>query len=165
MALRRLLFLHPVRMLPCLLLVLTSTSTRQSLISSPMPAAQPTALLHSPRFAIFLILCNCFCFVGCVFYYHSSNCFLLILQVINDRFGIVEGLMTTVHSITGEHHFLVVCCCIYWLIYILVAKSGLSCCFANQLPRRLLMDHQPKTGEVEELLHLTSFLAALELPR
>lgn len=23
------------------------------------------------------------------------------LQVINDRFGIVEGLMTTVHSITG----------------------------------------------------------------
>jgi glyceraldehyde 3-phosphate dehydrogenase len=23
-------------------------------------------------------------------------------QVINDRFGIVEGLMTTVHSITGE---------------------------------------------------------------
>lgn len=27
--------------------------------------------------------------------------FDLSFQVINDRFGIVEGLMTTVHSITG----------------------------------------------------------------
>ena len=50
-------------------------------------------------------------------------------------------------------------------IMIDVAKSDLCFCFANQLPRRLLMDHQPRTGEVEELLHLTSFLAALELPR
>ncbi|KAK7244738.1 hypothetical protein RIF29_39564 [Crotalaria pallida] len=32
-------------------------------------------------------------------------------------------------------------------------------------PRKLLMDHQAKTGEVEELLHSTSFLAALVLPR
>ena len=30
-----------------------------------------------------------------IFYYISW-------QVIHDRFGIVEGLMTTVHSITGE---------------------------------------------------------------
>ena len=28
--------------------------------------------------------------------------FSKLLQVINDRFGIVEGLMTTVHSITGK---------------------------------------------------------------
>jgi len=49
--------------------------------------------------------------------------------------------------------------------YILITEFGLCYCIANQLPRRLLMDHQPKTGEVEELLHLTSFLAALELPR
>lgn len=26
---------------------------------------------------------------------------IVCLQVINDRFGIVEGLMTTVHAITG----------------------------------------------------------------
>ena len=101
-----------------------------------------------------------FC-VGCDYY--SPYCFLSILQVINDRFGIVEGLMTTVHSITGEP----IACYLYFLLPIMiqVANSGLCFCFANQLPRRLLMGHQPKTGEVEELLHLTSFLAALELPR
>jgi len=125
---RRLLFLPPARMLPCLLLVLTSTSTSQSLTSSPMPAAQPTALLHSPRFASCLIMCNwLFCWL--CFDYYSSDCFLLILQVINDRFGIVEGLMTTVHSITGEP-------LTFWLPFgyidscILLAKSSLSC-FAN----------------------------------
>lgn len=38
---------------------------------------------------------------------YASIIFLLLrlrfvnFQVINDRFGIVEGLMTTVHSITG----------------------------------------------------------------
>lgn len=34
----------------------------------------------------------------CAYYYVVWN----YVQVINDRFGIVEGLMTTVHSITGE---------------------------------------------------------------
>lgn len=87
------------------------------------------------------------------------------MQVINDRFGIVEGLMTTVHSITGESLSLNGLPDACFGSYILITKSGLCYCFANQLPRRLLMDHQPKTGEVEELLHLTSFLAALELPR
>ncbi|XP_058782947.1 uncharacterized protein LOC131657581 [Vicia villosa] len=66
------------------------------------------------------------------------------LLVINDMFGIVEGLMTTVHSITE------------------LANSFLSCCNANNNPpRRLLRDHQARTKEVEELLHLTSFPAAV----
>ena len=42
----------------------------------------------------------CSHFSGIVFYW-LSNMFLLLLQVIHDRFGIVEGLMTTVHSMTG----------------------------------------------------------------
>lgn len=32
----------------------------------------------------------------------TTNCLAPLAKVINDRFGIVEGLMTTVHSITGE---------------------------------------------------------------
>jgi len=73
--------------------------------------------------------------------------------------------MTTVHSITGKliARYLVACYLSYHACYVL--SQGLCFCFANQPPRRLLMGHQPKTGEVEELLHLTSFLAALELPR
>lgn len=31
----------------------------------------------------------------------TTNCFALLAKVINDRFGIVEGLMTTVHSTTA----------------------------------------------------------------
>lgn len=31
--------------------------------------------------------------------------YLVNFQVINDRFGIVEGLMTTVHSITGWYNY------------------------------------------------------------
>ena len=89
--------------------MLTSTSTSQSLILFPMLAAQPTALPHLPRFAIQQILFNGFFCVVCDYY--SPYCFLSILQVINDRFGIVEGLMTTVHSITGEPivHYLFGC--------------------------------------------------------
>jgi hypothetical protein len=35
---------------------------------------------------------------------------------------------------------------------------------ANQALRKLLMDHPAETGDVEELLHITSFLSAtLEL--
>ncbi|GFY91524.1 glyceraldehyde-3-phosphate dehydrogenase C2 [Actinidia rufa] len=32
----------------------------------------------------------------------TTNCLAPLAKVINDRFGIVEGLMTTVHSITGS---------------------------------------------------------------
>lgn len=32
----------------------------------------------------------------------TTNCLAPLAKVINDRFGIVEGLMTTVHSITGN---------------------------------------------------------------
>jgi len=38
---------------------------------------------------------------------HFSYRCNLFMQVINDRFGIVEGLMTTVHSITGTYLYLV----------------------------------------------------------
>jgi glyceraldehyde-3-phosphate dehydrogenase/erythrose-4-phosphate dehydrogenase len=31
----------------------------------------------------------------------TTNCLAPLAKVINDRFGIVEGLMTTVHAITG----------------------------------------------------------------
>jgi hypothetical protein len=34
---------------------------------------------------------------------HCNHNFFLKVQVINDKFGIVEGLMTTVHSTTGTH--------------------------------------------------------------
>lgn len=49
----------------------------------------------------------------CLFVY-SCLCDIIFLllrlycvnfQVINDRFGIVEGLMTTVHSITGRYNY------------------------------------------------------------
>jgi glyceraldehyde 3-phosphate dehydrogenase len=33
---------------------------------------------------------------------HSVIMFIIIHQVINDNFGIIEGLMTTVHAITGK---------------------------------------------------------------
>ncbi|RZC08005.1 Glyceraldehyde-3-phosphate dehydrogenase isoform D [Glycine soja] len=41
----------------------------------------------------------------------TTNCLAPLAKVINDRFGIVEGLMTTVHSITGEPivHYLFGC--------------------------------------------------------
>ena len=32
----------------------------------------------------------------------TTNCLAPLAKVINDKFGIVEGLMTTVHSITGN---------------------------------------------------------------
>lgn len=32
----------------------------------------------------------------------TTNCLAPLAKVINDRFGIVEGLMTTVHAMTGE---------------------------------------------------------------
>lgn len=38
----------------------------------------------------------------------TTNCLAPLAKVINDRFGIVEGLMTTVHAMTGQcfHSFL-----------------------------------------------------------
>ncbi|KAL5713754.1 glyceraldehyde-3-phosphate dehydrogenase (phosphorylating) [Ranunculus cassubicifolius] len=32
----------------------------------------------------------------------TTNCLAPLAKVINDRFGIVEGLMTTVHAMTGN---------------------------------------------------------------
>ena len=32
----------------------------------------------------------------------TTNCLSPLAKVINDRFGIVEGLMTTVHAMTGN---------------------------------------------------------------
>jgi Glyceraldehyde 3-phosphate dehydrogenase, C-terminal domain len=34
------------------------------------------------------------------YYYLLFECYIMVLQVINDSFGIVEGLMTTVHAMT-----------------------------------------------------------------
>ncbi|PNX70253.1 glyceraldehyde-3-phosphate dehydrogenase cytosolic-like, partial [Trifolium pratense] len=65
----------------------------------------------------------------------TTNCIAPLAKVINDRFDIVEGLMTIVHSITYSHS------------------------------ERLLMSHRPKTIEVEEPPHPTLFLAALAQPR
>ncbi|XP_073272034.1 glyceraldehyde-3-phosphate dehydrogenase, cytosolic-like [Primulina huaijiensis] len=33
----------------------------------------------------------------------TTNCLAPLAKVVNDRFGIVEGLMTTIHSITDSH--------------------------------------------------------------
>ena len=63
----------------------------------------------------------------------------ICLQVIHDKFGIVEGLMTTVHSITG------VC---YVFIYSnpidvdIFSLTNSLMFYVIQLHKRLLMDHQ-----------------------
>ena len=36
----------------------------------------------------------------------TTNCLAPIAKVLNDEFGIVEGLMTTVHSYTGDQRLL-----------------------------------------------------------
>ena len=164
---RRLLFLPPVRMPPCLLLVLMSTSTSQSLILFPTLAAQPTALLHSPRFHILDNGTNTLILTIWLLYV------VLIVSCLN-----FAGYQWQVWHCWGFddhcsfHHWWAYCSQFDWLhafycvtYYDMSCISGLCFCFVNQLPRRLLMGHQPRTGEVEELLHLTSFLAALELPR
>jgi hypothetical protein len=91
--------------------------------------------------------------------------------------------MTTVHAITGclfTHLFSLTsitqaiyflnCYMIYFFLFEmnLIFINGLFryfFCGESQLLRRLLMVHQARTGEVEELLPSTSFPAALELPR
>lgn len=67
-----------------------------------MLAAPPTALLLLPRLfstctTADSIIIPCYWLPFLMFYLN----FFEHLQVINDRFGIVEGLMTTVHAITG----------------------------------------------------------------
>lgn len=103
---RRLSFLPQAKMHPCLLLELTRRNTSQSLTLFPMLAALPIALLPSPRFFIsypfwyvYLFLYVYFNLLVCLFLFLNN---LNFPQVINDRFGIVEGLMTTVHAITGS---------------------------------------------------------------
>lgn len=75
--------------------------------------------------------------------------------------------MTTVHSITGRfssslYTFPVLQLCSFLHIRFLTrfVKSSII-----QPHKKLSMDPQLRTGEVEELLHSTSFLAVLELPR
>ena len=97
---RRLSFLLQVRMLPCLLWVSMRRNTNPILILYPMLVALPTVLLHWQRFLVFS--------VPITFSIQSFSCDESLkwlsnvhFQVIHDKFGIVEGLMTTVHSITG----------------------------------------------------------------
>ncbi len=33
----------------------------------------------------------------------TTNCLAPLAKVLNDEFGIVEGLMTTIHAYTGDH--------------------------------------------------------------
>ncbi len=95
------------RMLPCSLWVSMRRNTSLSSMSFPMLAALPTASLLLQRFFINYHILHftqyCLDFgTGCIIIYVIILIYLLsTLQVINDRFGIVEGLMTTVHSITG----------------------------------------------------------------
>lgn len=100
---RRLSFLPPAKMLRCLLWVSTRRTTSRILILFPMQVALPTALPPSQRYDSYLSDFMWWCFKAWlmvefdILQYHSC----VTLQVIHDRFGIVEGLMTTVHSITG----------------------------------------------------------------
>lgn len=86
-------------------------------------------------------------------------CKYVFVQVINDNFGIAEGLMTTVHAITGKH-------------LLVLSSLQLHLCLTNvwhifflQPLKRLSMVHQWRTGEVVGLLPSTSFRAVLELLR
>lgn len=72
--------------------------------------------------------------------------------------------MTTVHAITG----LLVGFAILTKKYLLYedgTQIRSTFCGENQLLRRLLMDHQARIGEVEELPPSILFPAAPELPR
>lgn len=97
---RRLSFLLPAKMHLCLLSVLTRRNTNQSLTLFPMLVALPIALLPSPRF-FFITFLTCLLVWVKLLASLDKIINLNSLQVINDRFGIVEGLMTTVHAITG----------------------------------------------------------------
>ena len=66
-------------------------------------------VLHSTKILNFLSICE---------------------QVLNDRFGIVEGLMTTVHSMTGESHAFIDL--FYFGISVLLPKLFVFCHSATQ---------------------------------
>ena len=62
----------------------------------------------APLAKVYFDLYPCDIFIYCCFHLYYKFAFFLMkllnlnfVQVINDRFGIVEGLMTTVHAITG----------------------------------------------------------------
>lgn len=96
----------------------------------------------------------------CLFYMHVYSLpshlrlYGVKFQVINDRFGIVEGLMTTVHSITGWYN--------YHLMLFFMHQLNLIMLCMIQRHKRLLMDHLPRTGEVEELHRSILSQVALE---
>lgn len=72
--------------------------------------------------------------------------------------------MTTVHSITGG--FFVVVCFPIFQVFFHVSSVHFAFLFSMiQPPKRLSMDLLLRIGEVEELLHSTSFPAVLELQR
>lgn len=57
----------------------------------------------------------------------TTNCLAPLAKVIHDRFGIVEGLMTTVHSITGRHLFVFILCGPAGLKIMLIVLIMASC--------------------------------------
>jgi len=89
-----------------------------------MLAALPTALHHLQRYYQPTDILSSNFHVGLPYEALAVSC-LFILQVINDRFGIVEGLMTTVHSITGR--FSASRLVLDFLSYYLVPNSFFSC--------------------------------------
>lgn len=86
-----------------------------------------------------------------------------LFQVINDEFGIVEGLMTTVHATTGQYSSSTYTV----LVFFFYSRFLMfSCIFPLFQPlKRLLMVLQTRTGEAEEVLPRISSQVQLELPR
>lgn len=158
---RRLWFLPQAKMHPCLLLVLTRRNTHQSLTLFPMLAALPIALLLSPRYPFWICFFLCY-FKLLVCFFHEK---LLLL---------FTGYQWPIWNSRGSYDH---CPCYHrfvsWLSYIHKKifiiwrwySDLIYFLWWNQLLRRLLMDHQARIGEVEELLPSILFPAAPELPR
>jgi hypothetical protein len=76
-----------------------------------MLAAQPIVLLHLQRLVIFFIVYYIIFEKKRLFscsrkkkkISHFNVLVLKYIQVVHDKFGIVEGLMSTIHSITGKY--------------------------------------------------------------
>lgn len=152
-------------MLPCLSLVSMSTNTSQSLISFLMLAAQPTALLPLQRYPILQIICSA------TFVLVLTNMCIVLIVCLNFCRLFMKGLallrvwwplfIPSLVSLLLVGYLLVTC----WLSnYYLLSQVSVFC-VANQPPRKLLMGHPARTGEVEEPLHSTSFPVVLELLR
>ena len=148
----------PARMLLCLLWELMRRVTLQILTLYPMLAAPPTALLPLLRY------CYCLLRHGRCF---GNYCFL-VLTCQNYR-----SFMTDLALLRALWPL-----CTLSLVWLFQKKKNhlvgngsgyivltMPFLILTQLPRKLLMDPLQRTGEVEELLHSTSFLAALELQR